>query len=74
MNAFCRLTTACVLVLGTVCVLVWLMLRLAVPVGRRMGTAGLNVANRLLGLLLAAIAIESMAVGLWELFPVLAGG
>lgn len=61
-------------IIGAVCVLVWLMLRLAVPLGRRMGTAGLNVANRLLGLLLAAIAVESMAVGLRELFPVLAGG
>jgi multiple antibiotic resistance protein len=39
-----------------------------------MGTAGLNVANRLLGLLLAAIAVESIAIGLKELFPVLAGG
>lgn len=63
-----------VAIIGAVCALVWLMLRLAVPVGRRMGTAGLNVANRLLGLLLAAIAVEAMAVGLKELFPVLAGG
>jgi multiple antibiotic resistance protein len=61
-------------IIGAVCMVIWLMLRLAVPVGRRMGTAGLNVANRLLGLLLAAIAVESMAVGLRELFPVLAGG
>lgn len=63
-----------VAIIGVVCALVWLMLRLAVQVGRRMGTAGLNVANRLLGLLLAALAVESMAIGLKELFPVLAGG
>lgn len=63
-----------VVIIGAVCAVVWLMLRLAVPVGRLMGTAGLNVANRLLGLLLAAIAVESMATGLKELFPVLAGG
>ncbi|MES2237788.1 MAG: MarC family protein [Pseudomonadota bacterium] len=63
-----------IVIIGAVCAVVWLMLRLAVPVGRLMGTAGLNVANRLLGLLLAAIAVESMATGLKELFPVLAGG
>jgi multiple antibiotic resistance protein len=34
-----------------------------------MGTTGLNIATRLLGLLLAAIAIETMADGLKELFP-----
>ncbi len=61
-------------IIGAVCAVVWLMLRMAMPIGRLMGTAGLNVANRLLGLLLAAIAVESMAIGLKELFPVLAGG
>ena len=63
-----------VAIIGAVCAAAWLMLRMAVSVGRLMGTAGLNVANRLLGLLLAAIAVESMAIGLKELFPVLAGG
>lgn len=61
-------------IIGAVCAVVWLMLRMAASVGRLMGTAGLNVANRLLGLLLAAIAVESMAIGLKELFPVLTGG
>jgi len=55
------------------CSVLWLVLKMAVPVGRRMGTAGLNIATRLLGLLLAAFAIESMATGLKALFPVLAG-
>lgn len=61
-------------IIGAVCAVAWLMLRMAVSVGRLMGMAGLNVANRLLGLLLAAVAVESMATGLKELFPVLAGG
>lgn len=56
-----------------VCLILWLMLRLAIPIGRLMGTGGFNVATRLLGLLLAAIAVESMAVGFKELFPALAG-
>jgi multiple antibiotic resistance protein len=63
-----------IVIIGVVCAVAWLMLRMAVSVGRLMGTAGLNVANRLLGLLLAAIAVESIAIGLKELFPVLAGG
>jgi multiple antibiotic resistance protein len=53
------------------CAVLWLILALAAPVGRRMGTTGLNIANRLLGLLLAAFAIESMAAGLKALFPAL---
>jgi len=55
-----------------VCVLLWSLLRLAHAVGERMGTTGLNIATRLLGLLLAAIAIQTMAEGLRILFPGLA--
>jgi small neutral amino acid transporter SnatA (MarC family) len=36
-----------------------------------MGISGLNIANRLLGLVLAGIAVKTMAVGLKQLFPVL---
>jgi multiple antibiotic resistance protein len=50
----------------------WIVLRLADRVGRRMGTTGLNIATRLLGLLLAAIAIEMMTDGLKVLLPGLA--
>lgn len=55
-----------------VCALLWLLLRLADRVGARMGTTGLNIATRILGLLLAAIAIQTMAEGLRTLFPGLA--
>lgn len=55
------------------CLLLWSMLRLASPLGARLGQTGLNVATRLLGLLLAAFAIETMALGLKALFPALAG-
>lgn len=57
---------------GLVCALLWSMLALAQVIGRRMGTTGLNIATRILGLLLAAIAIETMALGLKGLFPGLA--
>lgn len=55
--------------IGAVCLLTWITLRLAAPIGARMGTTGLNIATRLLGLLLAALAIQTMAEGLRALFP-----
>jgi multiple antibiotic resistance protein len=58
--------------IALVCGILWWVLRLAEAVGPRMGTTGLNIATRLLGLLLAAIAIQTMAEGLRDLFPGLA--
>jgi len=55
-----------------VCLLTWITLKLAGPIGARLGTTGLNIATRLLGLLLAALAIQTMAEGLRQLFPGLA--
>jgi multiple antibiotic resistance protein len=55
-----------------VSLLSWAVLRAAYPIGSRLGTTGLNIATRLLGLLLAALAIQTMAEGLKELFPGLA--
>lgn len=60
---------ACIALVSAV---LWWMLRIAHAVGERMGTTGLNIATRLLGLILAAIAIETMADGLKHLFPGLA--
>ena len=65
---------AVVACIGAVCAFLWAMLRLAHAIAPRMGTTGLNIATRLLGLLLVAIAVQTMAEGLKELFPVLAGG
>jgi multiple antibiotic resistance protein len=55
-----------------VSLITWIVLRAANAIGSRMGTTGLNIATRLLGLLLTAIAIQTMAEGLKELFPGLA--
>ncbi len=55
-----------------VCLVVWLALRSAHRVAARMGTTGMNVATPILGLLLAAMAVQTMAVGLKALFPGLA--
>jgi multiple antibiotic resistance protein len=64
--------TVLTLCVAFVCALLWVVLRLAHAIAGRMGTTGLNIATRLLGLLLAAIAIQTMAEGLRVLFPGLA--
>lgn len=56
-----------------VCLLLWFVLRMATVIGKALGQIGLNIINRLFGLILAAIAVEIMANGLKELFPVLTG-
>jgi multiple antibiotic resistance protein len=65
-------STVLALCIALVCALLWVVLRLAPAIADRMGTTGLNIATRLLGLLLAAIAIQTMAEGLRALFPGLA--
>jgi len=55
--------------IAAVSLLTWIVLRAANAIGNRLGTTGLNIATRLLGLLLAALAIQTMAEGLRELFP-----
>jgi multiple antibiotic resistance protein len=62
-------TGALIACIGLVCFVLWWMLRVADALAPRMGTTGLNIATRLLGLLLAAIAIEIMADGLKAIFP-----
>ncbi len=62
-----------ILSISLVCMLLWVVLRLASTIGKALGPIGLNIINRLFGLILAAIAVEIMANGLRQLFPVLAG-
>lgn len=52
--------------------LVWGVFLLAVRISNRLGTTGINIATRLMGLILAAMAVEFIAKGLTELFPRLA--
>lgn len=59
--------------IALVCVAVWITLRLADPIGKRLGRTGLNILNRIFGLLLAAIAVQIIAAGLVGLFPILSG-
>ena len=52
-----------------VSLLVWLILMLSVSISHHLGTIGINIVTRLMGLILAAMAIEFMARGLGSLFP-----
>jgi multiple antibiotic resistance protein len=45
---------------------------LATPIARVLGKTGINVMTRLMGLILAALAVEVMSDGLQKLFPILA--
>lgn len=51
---------------------VWLVLWLAEVLAQTLGQIGMNIINRVFGLVVAAVAIEIMANGLKQLFPVLA--
>lgn len=51
----------------------WLILRAATRLGSFIGALGLNIASRLMGLLLAAIAVEFFTRGIVRLLPGLAG-
>jgi multiple antibiotic resistance protein len=59
--------------IALVALLTWIALRQASAIAKRLGVTGLNIATRILGLLLAAMAVQTMAEGLKGLFPGLAG-
>jgi multiple antibiotic resistance protein len=52
---------------------VWAALHLAPWISQRLGKTGINIFTRIMGLILAAIAVEFIANGLKGLFPALAG-
>lgn len=51
---------------------VWVVLRVSPWITRRISATGINIFTRIMGLILAAIAIEFIANGLKGLFPALA--
>lgn len=61
------------LVLVACAVCVYGVLRLARPLNRLLGVAGTNIATRIMGLILAAVAVEFITDGLRALLPGLAG-
>lgn len=53
---------------------VWIALRLASVIGAALGKTGINIVTRLMGLMLAAVAVEFIAAGVSQLLPGLAAG
>lgn len=54
---------------AAVALLVWGIFSLATPISQRLGTIGINIVTRLMGLILAAMSVEFIARGLSSLFP-----
>lgn len=60
-----------ILAIAITIALVWILWQVSIPLSRRLGRTGMNNVTRVMGLLLAAIAVEFVAGGLGELFPFL---
>jgi multiple antibiotic resistance protein len=58
--------------IAVVTTLVWLTLRLSGYIAGKLGRIGINIVTRLMGLILAAMAVEFIAHGVTGLFPALA--
>ena len=69
-KSFTHLAAVCLVSVG-IALVTWLALRVASKVGARMSKTTINVATRIMGLLLAALAVEIFAGGIVELIPAL---
>jgi len=58
-----------VLSVAITCAASYAMLRAAVPISRLLGVTGLNVMNRVIGLIIGAIAVQFIFDGLKDTFP-----
>jgi multiple antibiotic resistance protein len=67
-KALPHILAVCLVVLA-VALTTWLALRVATRIGRKLSTTSLNVATRIMGLLLAALAVEIFSSGIVELVP-----
>jgi multiple antibiotic resistance protein len=56
-------------VIAAVAVVTWLALRSSKKIGDWLGPSGINIITRLMGLILAAVAVELIASGALELLP-----
>lgn len=63
------LVAADIIILGIV---LWIAFRLSRWISKRLRKTGMNIITRIMGLILAAIAVEFIANGLKGLFPILA--
>ncbi|MCX7049024.1 MAG: NAAT family transporter [Candidatus Sumerlaeota bacterium] len=59
-----------VVLVASIC---WAVMTFSAPIGRLLGKTGINIFTRLLGLILASLAVEFIAKGALALFPGWAG-
>lgn len=64
--------TSLLIPIAVVSLIVWVTLRLSTNITQLLGTIGINIITRLMGLILAAMSIEFIAHGITGLFPKLA--
>ena len=64
--------TSLLIPISVVSLLVWVSLRLSSNITQWLGTIGINIITRLMGLILAAMSVEFIAHGITGLFPNLA--
>lgn len=66
-------TTAVFVAIAVTCLISWLLLRSAAAAERYLSKTALHVAQRVMGLLLAAVAVEFVVGGVRDLLPTLGG-
>lgn len=54
-------------------IVLWITMLVAIPLSKWLGRTGINIATRVMGLILTAISVEFIATGLSQLFPGLLG-
>ncbi len=64
--------TSLLIPIAVVSLLVWVTLRLSGNITQWLGTIGINIITRLMGLILAAMSVEFIAHGITGLFPSIA--
>ena len=50
---------------------IYVLFKVGAPLAKRLGKTGINIITRIMGLMLAAVAVEFMTDGLAEIFPML---
>lgn len=60
---------ALALPVALVSAVVWMTLQLSVGIAQKLGSIGINVVTRIMGLILAAMAVEFIAKGISGIFP-----
>ncbi len=52
-----------------IAVIIWIILEMSAVIGRVLGRTGINIATRIMGMILAAVAVEFIVAGLKVLLP-----